>query len=337
MKILIEKEVAIKLKSYTKFAKGEISGVGKSIINEDGDIQIVDIALFDQECTGAHTDIDDKSMAKFMYEMHQRNEPLDNWNVWWHTHADFDVYWSQTDDDCIVGHKNNNEYLVSIVTNKAGDLLGRLDVFPKDNSPFKKEFIPVKYECDVEYLINEEEKKATEDAINLLKLEIEELDKGLLSNPIMENECKNEVEEKVREKEYIQTDINDYPKQWNYQSYGKKSKKKRSYYEKDENGQKDYENTLDDILLGQPINNNPTGRDIGDRLDEMEHCPECQNPIIFCECEDAFEKWGDKMQKEGIDDYLFNKQFGQDDYPNDFDKKSIRENNLLPIFYKNDK
>lgn len=326
MKILIENKVAIKLKYYTHFASGEVSGMGKSTITEDGDILVIDIKLFDQECSGASTEIDDKSLAKFMHELNEAGESLAEWNLWWHTHADFGTFWSSTDDKTIADHAQNSDYLISIVTNKDGDIDGRLDVFPKDNSPFKKKFSGTKFDIDVEIYINEdlqekididtetleEEKKTHEDLIEDIDEKIIECKNSILTDAELEKECEQEVEDKVREKTYQKINNGVWKKF--------KSKKKQSYYEKNEEKQKDFEETLDKINLGRPVfGQSQYNQDYIDDIIYNKVCPDCDNMIVQCECPDAYEKYGHFFKKDTqkLDDYLdkqFNDKIDLDDY-----------------------
>lgn len=80
--------------------------------------------------------MDDKDQAKVMFKMDKAGESLKDWNVWWHSHSTMGVFWSGTDNNTILEHANNGGYLISIVTNKEGKFKTRIDIFPKDVSPF---------------------------------------------------------------------------------------------------------------------------------------------------------------------------------------------------------
>ena len=60
MEVIIIKEAFIKLRHYVTLVDTEISGYGKSIINKDGDIEVQDFIILDQECTSSDSDIDNK-------------------------------------------------------------------------------------------------------------------------------------------------------------------------------------------------------------------------------------------------------------------------------------
>jgi len=371
MKILLTNDVAIKMKYYTKFAPGEVSGMAKTSINEDGDIVVDDIALFDQQCTSGTTDLDDASMAKFMYEMGQRGESLKAWNLWWHTHGHLGVFWSGTDTGTINAHKDVYDFLVSVVTNKAGDFKGRIDTFPKDLSPAgldipsKHEDLAVEIYMDTEQLKSVEaeileveiEKEAVKKYVEELDKKISELNDGLLIDEDAAVVCKAEVESKVRQKVYSNVQSTNYRggRSWSYEKgwasdKGQKvsSKKKESYYERDEKEQRKFEKVLDDIMWGYPVcdvddDTEYFEDDLVSPMDFMESCPECQNPILHCDCPDALFKYGDIIRNSGV----YYDGFGwvdedEDKLTRDY-KRIMREEgfglqgSLLPRVYKNGK
>jgi len=300
MKILLENKIAIKLRAYTLHAKGEVSGYGKSIMTEEGDILIIDIALFDQECSSSSTNLDVSALAKFMYEKTQGGESLKNWNVWWHTHGDLGVFWSGTDDDTIEEHVKNNKKLISIVTNKEGELLGRVDVLPIDSSEFGIKFTPHQTDADVEVLVNKDMQEYIDETVKILEIEKNEwLDKMVETDKLItktqemmlfdsdiDAECKKEVEAKVKEKVYSIDRVS--------------SKKKGKNLDTGVNGQGEFENALDDVIYG-----------IEDEYIDDHNiyiCPKCQNPISECTCLDSYTKWGDRFgdKYDTINSYIAN-------------------------------
>lgn len=126
--IYISPEVKIKLDTYIQLAEGEISGLGSIEIFGKQDFLVRELYLFNQTCTPSDTKLDRKAVAKFIYQMiHEGKNPAVI-KLWWHSHADMPVFWSVgTDEKTIAGFKN--EWMVSIVGNKAGEYLGRVDIF----------------------------------------------------------------------------------------------------------------------------------------------------------------------------------------------------------------
>ena len=127
MKIILTKKAQLKLKYFVELAEGEISGVGKSRF-EGENIIMEDVIIFKQECSSARTILDDEAQAKFMYEMIKADEVVEDWNIWWHSHASMAVFWSATDDATVKAH-SGQDYLISLVTNKAGEFKARVDSF----------------------------------------------------------------------------------------------------------------------------------------------------------------------------------------------------------------
>jgi hypothetical protein len=132
MKILIDYKVYQKMCAYIKHASGEISGLGKVEKIDNQTVKIVDIALFNQVCSGTSTDIQSESLEKFMIDMMEKKEDLGAWRCWWHSHANMLTFWSNTDTNTIESldpEVKEDNFFVSIVGNKKNDLLCRIDVF----------------------------------------------------------------------------------------------------------------------------------------------------------------------------------------------------------------
>lgn len=126
-RITLTLDVYRKMKDYTKAADGEWSGLGSFELGEHGPV-VTDLHLLDQECTAADTEIDEKAACKLMYDLAVAgcDKPL---NVWVHSHATMGVFWSQKDEQDGIGQMlGAPPFLVSIVMNKAGEMLGRVDV-----------------------------------------------------------------------------------------------------------------------------------------------------------------------------------------------------------------
>lgn len=349
MKIIINNDVAAKLRCYTHFAKGEVSGMAKSEITEELDVVVTDIALFEQTCSAASTELDDGALAKFLDSLTLAGEDPSKWNVWWHTHGLLSVFWSSTDDATISESCHGINYLVSIVTNKAGEYKGRIDIIPQDNSPFGKQFNNVKYDADVVIDIPEEikaEKEAQEESVKeeisvletLLKEAKEKLSAGILiipENEAVKDACEKEIKEKVKEKTYTTT-YSGYNRnittgryeQLTLESY---EKKKKIAEEK----QEDFEDALTDIELGIPLSTSiyvPT-RDYP--MDDVNaYCGDCGELKMYCACKDAIEKHSDYFMEEDeylLDDYLKEVYYnGADDYIG-------RIHNQKQPFFKNGK
>lgn len=137
-KIEIDNLIYQKIMHWIDRAPGEVSGLGKLVINkETGLIEIKSAILLKQENTGTSTDIDGAALGKAMFETKDDEGTL-NW--WWHSHVNMDVFWSGTDMETIrtIG---NQGFLVSTVFNKKHEMLSSFYVPVKDNQFFTETFI----------------------------------------------------------------------------------------------------------------------------------------------------------------------------------------------------
>lgn len=128
--VWMTREVRDMLELYILSTAGEISGLGKAVITQ-GDILITDIYLLRQKCSPTFTELDKEDVNKFLYDMLEHDEDPSEIKLWWHSHASMDVFWSPTDDGTAEGFGNG--WMLSLVSNKHGDYLARLDMY----EPFK--------------------------------------------------------------------------------------------------------------------------------------------------------------------------------------------------------
>jgi len=115
-----------KLWAWTRMAKGEVSMLGLVEDAADGPA-ITDLFLIRQTCTSSSTDMDQGDVARLLTEL--AAEGIEGQlRAWVHSHAEMEVFWSNTDDRCIEGLQGN-PYTVSVVVNRKGDVRARIDVF----------------------------------------------------------------------------------------------------------------------------------------------------------------------------------------------------------------
>lgn len=130
-------EVEAKLNAYVMSVNTEIAGMGKATVNPNGDIVMVDLAIYEQIVTGGTADLSSEALAKFQTELIQKGESPKDWIVWWHSHANMAAYFSDTDTGTIES-STEYQYLVSLVVNRRRERKARLDLyqpfrFTKDN------------------------------------------------------------------------------------------------------------------------------------------------------------------------------------------------------------
>lgn len=123
----IEQSAWQKILAFVDNVDGEISGLGKVRV-VDGDLIVPDVAIFRQEVSGAHSNIETKALAEFQAERVKAGESMKEWVLWWHSHANMGVFFSGTDTNTIE-KSTEFPFLVSLVTNKRHETKARLDVY----------------------------------------------------------------------------------------------------------------------------------------------------------------------------------------------------------------
>jgi len=120
-------EVEERIRHYTRLAAGEVSGLG-TVEEFDGGFLVTDLYLPKQVCTPAGTELNQEAVATLLMELDGAGKDSGELKFWWHSHGSLDVFWSGTDRQCIE-NLANGDYVLSLVTNKKGAMLARLDIF----------------------------------------------------------------------------------------------------------------------------------------------------------------------------------------------------------------
>ena len=127
LKVLINLPVLERIRYYVELARGEVSCLGT--VERDGeDLVVTDLFLPKQTCSGSSTEMDPSDVAKILVDLEAKGIDPKSLRLWLHSHASMDTFWSGTDTDTIK-ELTNDGFLLSIVTNKAGKMLARVDVF----------------------------------------------------------------------------------------------------------------------------------------------------------------------------------------------------------------
>lgn len=142
----------LKMRYFVEECDEEISGFGKSRVEmfdvvtkvrkqngqhsfdviEKQTVQgllVYDIEILPQIVSGVHSTIDEETLVAFLTKKTQDGESVKDYKVWWHSHVNMAAFFSGTDVGTIEESDGSFPYLLSIVTNKPGDILTRLDVF----------------------------------------------------------------------------------------------------------------------------------------------------------------------------------------------------------------
>lgn len=128
MRLIIPAAVEAKLHAYVRSVNTEIAGMGKAKVGDDGNIMLLDVAIYEQEVTGGTADLSSEALAKFQTELIQNGESPKDWIVWWHSHADMSAFFSSRDTSTI-DSSNEFQYLVSLVVNRKRERKARVDTY----------------------------------------------------------------------------------------------------------------------------------------------------------------------------------------------------------------
>jgi len=124
--VMIMPKAKEKLDLYIGLCNDEISGLG-DVIREENVFLIKDVMLFSQEVTPGSTDLENEAISNFMVEAIQAGLDPVNLRLWWHSHVNGGCFWSGTDEDTVDRFKN--DWFVSIVGNKKGEYMARVDIY----------------------------------------------------------------------------------------------------------------------------------------------------------------------------------------------------------------
>jgi hypothetical protein len=115
-----------KLDLYIQVSSVEISGLG-TVTRLGNDFLVTDLHLFEQVCTGASTDLSQEAVSQFLLQSVMAGLDPSELKLWWHSHVNMSAFWSGTDD--ATAGSFGNGWMISVVGNKSGEYLCRLDLY----------------------------------------------------------------------------------------------------------------------------------------------------------------------------------------------------------------
>lgn len=125
--VYITPDAKIKLDLYIDEVSSEVSGLGTVEILGKDNFLITDVFLFRQECTDIRTELSSADIAKFLVMAEKEGRDSSLVKLWWHSHVDMPVFWSNEDEG--TAGKFANGFMISLVTNKHRKYLCRLDMY----------------------------------------------------------------------------------------------------------------------------------------------------------------------------------------------------------------
>ena len=124
-----------RLKLYIDLCPFEVGGLG-TVEPFGEDLRVAEIFLIRQRATDSDTELDPQAVTDYLLRTIQEGRDPSALRLWWHSHAEADITWSDTDEKTIEGLQI--EQLVSIVGNKRHEFGCRLDQFSPKRLTFDK-------------------------------------------------------------------------------------------------------------------------------------------------------------------------------------------------------
>jgi hypothetical protein len=206
-KIILPMHIYHKMLAYARCSEGEISGFGRTkIVHKDGTtlVTILEIRIFKQVVSSGHTDLDKGALAQFYVELVREKQNPANWNLWWHSHNDFGVFFSGT-DNATIRELSHDSKLYSVCINKNGNLVGRYDAFGQEHEELEVEAEHLIKDNMMEACRKEVAEKVTQDTFAPEMV----IRSHRIYSPAMESAIKEDIEKGVDE---IVFDFTQYPK-----------------------------------------------------------------------------------------------------------------------------
>ena len=159
-RVFIQVRALQKLRAYVKACSVEINGFG-IVERHVNDFLISDVFILPQQAGAAWVDTNDDALHSFIFELASRGQSTSDVKLQWHSHARMGAYCSGADQKTISNYKC--DFMISLVINKQDETFCRIDLF----QPFR-----LGLAVPLEVLV--------------------------MPNPVLEEECVKEVEEKVK-------------------------------------------------------------------------------------------------------------------------------------------
>src|SRR3989304_2689761 len=113
-----------RLRLYIELCPMEIGGLG-AVDRSGPNLVITDLFILSQKVSPAETELDPAAVFEMLQGCVAEGRDPASLCLWWHSHAEMDVEWSETDERTIENFPG--DFMLSIVGNKAGAFACRLD------------------------------------------------------------------------------------------------------------------------------------------------------------------------------------------------------------------
>jgi hypothetical protein len=132
-RVLITDLAHQKLCLYIELCPMEIGGLGE-VERSGPDFLITDLFTLPQKISPEETELDPAAIFDMLERCVAEGRDPASLCLWWHSHADMDVEWSETDERTIANFPG--DFMLSIVGNKAGAFACRLDILQPTSRTF---------------------------------------------------------------------------------------------------------------------------------------------------------------------------------------------------------
>lgn len=124
-RVCVSPEAWSRMGLYVECCATEIGGLGLGTM-EGSIFHLDEVVLIEQNVTDLDTLLSPDGLARFLHELVAGGGDPARVKVWWHSHVHHALRWSRQDEETI--RVLNHDYLLSLIGNKSGEWLCRLDL-----------------------------------------------------------------------------------------------------------------------------------------------------------------------------------------------------------------
>ncbi len=127
-RVTMSAEAADLIDEWIYMTDTEIGGLGYADVLSDGSIHVDEVFLLPQIVSGSSVGFAGEALLDAVAKAAETGN-LDRLRFSWHSHANFGVFWSNVDEGAIDDYlRNGAPWLLSLVANRKGETLCRIDV-----------------------------------------------------------------------------------------------------------------------------------------------------------------------------------------------------------------
>jgi hypothetical protein len=115
-----------KLRCYARRCPFEIGGLGDVVAGPEG-LLITDVFILPQRVSMSDTELSSEGLFAFLSRLVAEGRDVRHTRVWWHSHGEMEVSWSDTDTETI--ENLPGDFWVAVVTNRRGEVRCRVDAY----------------------------------------------------------------------------------------------------------------------------------------------------------------------------------------------------------------